>query len=168
MVLDLADGVGVERLAQHVEHVAEHGVAHRHLQAVAQVADLGAPGQSVGGLEADAADPAVADLLGHLGHDELLVALEGHVHLDGAVDLGQGVGRELDVDDRSGDGHHPPGGRLSSDSVGWGAVVVMMVCFPSVGQRRGRGSCGERTGWPDRCGRRIGGYGGHRLRPWSR
>ena len=29
----LADGVGVERLAEHVEHVAEHGVAHRHRDA---------------------------------------------------------------------------------------------------------------------------------------
>ena len=113
MVLGLADGVGVERLAQHVEDVAEHGVAHRHLQAVPEVADLGAPGQAVGGLEADAADPAVADLLGHLGGDHVLVVLELDVDLDGHVDLGQGVGWELHVDDRAGDGHHPSGGQVS-------------------------------------------------------
>ena len=111
VVLGLADGVGVERLAEHVEDVPEHGVAHRHPEAVAEVAHLGAPGQAVGGLQADAAHPAVADLLGHLGHDELLLALELDVDLDGAVDLGQGVGRELDVDDRAGDGHHPSGGQ---------------------------------------------------------
>ena len=69
MVLDLADVVGVEGLAQHVEHVAEHGVADRHPQAVAEVAHLGAPGEAVGRLQADAADPAVADLLGDLGGD---------------------------------------------------------------------------------------------------
>ena len=105
VVLDLADVVGVERLAQHVEHVAQHGVAHRHLQAVAQVAHLGATGQAVGGLQADAAHTAVADLLGHLGRDGLGVALEHDVDLDGAVDLGEGVGRELHVDDGPGDGH---------------------------------------------------------------
>ena len=33
----------------------------------------------------------------------IVVALELGVHLDGHVDLGQAVGRELDVDDRSGD-----------------------------------------------------------------
>ena len=35
------------------------------------------------------------------------VAVELEVHLDGVVDLGQGVRRELDVDDRAGDGDDP-------------------------------------------------------------
>ncbi len=153
VVLGLADGVGVEGLAQHVEHVAQHGVAHRHLQAAAQVAHLGAPGQAVGGLEADAADPAVTDLLGHLGHDQLLHALEGHVHLDGAVDLGQGVGRELDVDDRSGDGHHPPRGE-------------------AVGVGGGGLGCGGRHdgvhsfGWSRGAADGVGGSGGRWGRSW--
>ena len=37
-VLDALERVDVEGLADHVEHVAEHGVAHRHLDAVAEVA----------------------------------------------------------------------------------------------------------------------------------
>src|ERR1019366_4014395 len=117
VVLRLPDRVGVERLAQHVEHVAEHGVTDGHLQATPEVAHHCTAGQAVGGLQADAADPAVTDLLGHLGRDDVLVALELAVHLDGAVDLRQGVGRELHVDDRSGDGHHPAGGQRAGFAV---------------------------------------------------
>ena len=43
-VLDALERVDVERLADHVEHVAEHGVAHRHLEAVAEVAHRRRPG----------------------------------------------------------------------------------------------------------------------------
>ena len=39
--LDVVELGNVEGLAQHVEHVAEHAVAHRHLQRVAGVAHLG-------------------------------------------------------------------------------------------------------------------------------
>ena len=103
VVVDLADVVGVERLADHVEHVAEHRVADRHRDAAAGVAHDGAADQAVGGLHADAAHPALADLLGDLGGTVIGRALELDVHLDGVVDLGQRVGRELDVDDRAGD-----------------------------------------------------------------
>ena len=85
----------------------EHGVADRHGDAPAGVAHRGSPDQAVGRLHADAAHPALADLLGHLGRDGDLGALELEVHLDGVVDLGQGVGWELDVDDRTGDGDDP-------------------------------------------------------------
>ena len=68
-VLDGADVVGVEGLAEHVEDVAERGVSHRDRQTPTQVPHGRAPVQAVGGLEADAADPALADLLGHLGGD---------------------------------------------------------------------------------------------------
>ena len=69
VVVRLADGVGVERLAEHVEDVAEHGVADRHRDPPAEVAHGGAADQAVGLLHADAADPPLADLLGHLGGD---------------------------------------------------------------------------------------------------
>ena len=91
-VLDGADVVGVERLADHVEDVAEGGVADGHGQAPAEVAHRRAPVQAVGRLQADAADPALADLLGDLGGDGDLGALELEVHLDGHVDLGQACG----------------------------------------------------------------------------
>ena len=68
-ILDGADVVGVERLAENVEDVAEDGVADGHRQSPSEVAHRRAPAQAVGGLEADAADPALADLLGHLGGD---------------------------------------------------------------------------------------------------
>ena len=93
----------VERLADHVEHVTEHAVAHRHRDAVAEVAHHRAAAEPVGGLEADGPHAAVADLLRDLGGDRDLGAFELGVHLDGHVDLGQAVGRELDVDDGSGD-----------------------------------------------------------------
>ena len=91
-------------LAQHVEDVPEDDVAHRHRDAAAGVAHGRPPHQAVGRLHADAAHPPLADLLGHLGGDRDLAALEVQVDLDGVVDLGEGVGRELDVDDRTGDG----------------------------------------------------------------
>ncbi len=40
-------------------------------------------------------------MLGHLGDDHLVLASQGEVHLDRIEDLGQAVGRELDVDDRA-------------------------------------------------------------------
>ena len=53
-----ADGVGVERLAEHVEDVAEHGVADRHLNTVAEVAHGRPAHEAIGLLHADAAHPA--------------------------------------------------------------------------------------------------------------
>ena len=93
----------VERLADHVEHVAEHAVADRHRDAVAEVAHDRAALQAVGRLQADGPHAAVADLLRDLGGDGDRLALELDVHLEREVDLGQRVGRELDVDDRAGD-----------------------------------------------------------------
>ena len=133
VVVRLADGVGVERLAQHVEHVAEHGVAHRHLDPATQVAHRRAAHQAVGLLHADAADTAFADLLGHLGRDGVGLAVELDVELDGEVDLGQGVRRELDVDDRAGDGDDPAFFSRGPPPVALGAVVVIWVKLPSIG-----------------------------------
>jgi len=71
VVVDPGELVGgdVERLPEHVEHVAEDAVPDRHLQAVTQVAHLRAAAKAVGGLHADRAHPVVADLLGDLGDD---------------------------------------------------------------------------------------------------
>ena len=94
----------VEGLADHVDHVAEHGVADGHRQAGAGVAHRGAADEAVGRAQADGPHPAVADLLGDLGPDLLGLAVDRDVEGDGGVDAGHGVGRELDVDDRAGDG----------------------------------------------------------------
>ena len=66
----LAHLAGVEPLADDVEDVAEHGVADGNGDARAGVGDDRPPGEAVGRLEADAAHPALADLLGDLGGDE--------------------------------------------------------------------------------------------------
>ena len=107
VVVDAVDLVRIERLAQHVEDVTEHGIAHRDGDAAAQVADRGATHEPVGLLHADAAHAAVADLLRHLGRDLRFRAVQLNGELDGVVDLGQGVRRELHVDDRAGDGDDP-------------------------------------------------------------
>ena len=90
----LGDGLAprVERLADDVEHVAEHAVADGDGDPVAGVVHDRSP------------DPALADVLGHLGRDLDLAPLELDGHLQRVVDLGQRVGRELDVDDGAGDG----------------------------------------------------------------
>src|SRR6185436_17229253 len=73
----------------------------------AGVLDRCATAQPVGRLQADGPDAAVADLLGDLGPhlDGRAVDLDGH--RQAGVDLREGVGRELDVDHRAGDGDDP-------------------------------------------------------------
>ena len=92
--------VDVERLADHVPHVAERAVADRHLDAVAGVAHerCRACRPSVG-FRQTTRHAAFTDLLRDLGGDRDLLALELDVHLERVVDLGQRVGRELHVDD---------------------------------------------------------------------
>ena len=85
--------------------MAEDGVAHGHRDAPAEVAYRRAAHQAVGLLHADAAHPAVADLLGHLGRHHERGPVQLDAELDGVVDLGQGGGWELHVDHRPGDGH---------------------------------------------------------------
>ena len=105
-VLDLAlvELVDVEGLADDVHHVAEHGVAHRHGEADADVLHRGAAHEAVGGLQADGPHAAVADLLGDLGPHLVGLAVDGDVEAQHRVDLRHGVGRELDVDHGAGDG----------------------------------------------------------------
>ena len=72
--------------------MAQHGVAHRDGDALSGVDDHGPPAETVGRLEADAAHPALADLLGDFGGDRDLLAVDVDLHGDGIVDLGQGAG----------------------------------------------------------------------------
>src|SRR5450631_750808 len=108
-VLDVGERVGadVERLADDVEHMAKDAFTNRHGYASAGVPYEGPAPQAVGGLHADDASPALPDLLRNLGHDGDGRAFELGVHLHGMVDLRERVGRELDVDDRTGDRNDP-------------------------------------------------------------
>ncbi len=96
-------GVVVEHVAPHVPHVAERAWAHRHLQAVAEVAHRGAPGEAVGGLHAHCSHAAVAELLGDLGQHDDGLSVDLHGELEGGVELGKRTAWELDVDHRTGD-----------------------------------------------------------------
>ena len=84
--------------------MAKHGVADGNGDARPVLVRRRPAGEAVGGLEADAAHPALADLLGDLCCDEDLGTVDDEADLDGGVDLRQRVRRELDVDDRAGDG----------------------------------------------------------------
>ena len=72
----LLDRVGVERVPRHVEHVTQDGIADRDGDAPAQVGDRRSPDQSVGLLEADAAHPALSDLLGDFRRDSVRLTVE--------------------------------------------------------------------------------------------
>jgi hypothetical protein len=72
--------------------VAEHAVAHRHGEAGAEVAHLGARGQAVGRLEADGPHPAVADLLGDLGPHATCLAVDRDGHLEALLMAGTASG----------------------------------------------------------------------------
>jgi hypothetical protein len=98
----------VDRLAQHVENAPESRWADGHADWPARVDDLRAPRQAVGSGHRNGAHPVVAEVLLNLADDPLLAARDLH----GVEDLGQLAGRELDVDDRSGDLDDLPGSRL--------------------------------------------------------
>ena len=89
---------------------------------------VGAAGEAVGRLQADAAHPALADLLGDLGGDEDLLAVDHELDLDGGVDLRQRVRRELDVDDGPGDRDDPA--VLEAPGLGASGARVVMRSAP--------------------------------------
>ena len=97
----LAHLAWIEPLADHVEDVTEHGIADGNGDTATGVDHRRSASEPVGRLQADAARPALADLLGDLRGDENLVAVDDEPYLNGCVDLGQRVWRELDVDDRA-------------------------------------------------------------------
>ena len=103
----------VQRAADHVEDGAEGHVAHGHGDRGAAVGHGLAAHHTVGGLQRDAADHAVAEVLGGLeGQGRRLEAGTGVLDLDGqrVVELRDAPGRELDVDDGAGDARDASGG----------------------------------------------------------
>jgi len=109
VIFDRADVVGVERLADHVKDVTEHGVADGHGDATTGLAHDGTTNETVGGLHAHAPHATLADLLGDLSGDRDRDAVEQDVHFDRVVDLGQRVRWELHVHHRTGDRDDAPG-----------------------------------------------------------
>ena len=103
-VFDAVERVDVERQTEHVEHVAEHPVADGHDETASEVPDRRAPTEAVRRLQTDGAHAPVADLLRDLRGDLDLLAAELDGELQCVVDLGQRAPRELDVDDRAGNG----------------------------------------------------------------
>jgi len=90
----------VQALAQGVEDVTLDDVTDRDCHRPAGVGDVGATDQAVGGLNGDRAHHVVADVLRHFEGEPLGHALEVDVGLEGVVQLGHLIARELDVDDR--------------------------------------------------------------------
>src|SRR4051812_22795328 len=107
---DLQVGV-VEALAERVEHVALDLVADRDRERSAEVGDLLAADQAVGGLHGDGAHQVVAEVLGDLQRERALDLADLDGHLERVVQLGDLAPRELDVDDRTGDAHDAAGHR---------------------------------------------------------
>ena len=94
----------VDGLAEHVEDAAERRLADRHRDRRAGVDDVHAAHDAVGRRHRDGAHLVAADVLLHLGHDaDLLAARRCRVDLERVVELGQVLGLELDVEDRSDD-----------------------------------------------------------------
>ena len=79
--------IGVEAVAEHVPHVAERHVTHRHPEPSTQVTHRCARVSPSVGFIADGPDPGVADLLGDLGEHGHRLTVDGHVERHGRVDL---------------------------------------------------------------------------------
>jgi hypothetical protein len=116
---DLQVGL-VEAVAQRVEDVALDLVADRHGDRTAEVGDLLAADQAVGGLHRDGAHQVVAQVLGDLQGERLREVTERHLDGQGVVQLGNLVARELDVDDGAGDADDAADPGLSVGGVGGG------------------------------------------------
>ena len=145
-------GIDIERLADHVPHVTKGDVADRNLNAVAGVLHWRTAGQAVGGLERNGPNPALTDLLGHLGHDLGGHTVELDLEGDGVVDLRQCVHGELDVDHRTCDGNNPAvfqhSGGIGNCHVNWllGDLVATRM---GVGEAEASGFCGVGGVEPD-------------------
>ena len=116
---DLEVGL-VEALAEGVEHVALDLVTHGDRDRAAEVGDLLAADQAVGGLHRDGADQVVTQVLRDLQGQGLREVTELDVHGERAVELRNLAARELDVDDRAGDPDDPAGPGLGGRVGGGG------------------------------------------------
>jgi hypothetical protein len=85
----------VDGVAQHVHDAAQRGLAHGHRDVGAGVADHQAAAQAVGRAQRDGAHDAVAQLLLHFERERRAFELQG------VIDAGHGVARELHVDHRA-------------------------------------------------------------------
>ena len=94
----------VHRAAHHVEHPAQAGFTHRHHDLLAGILDGHAAYQTVGDVHGDGPNNIVAQMLGHLDDQIVLLVTDGRV-----ADRQRRVNRrqialfELHVDDRA---HH--------------------------------------------------------------
>ena len=115
--------------------MTKHSVANWHGDAAAGVAHRGATTKTIGGLHGDNTNSAVADLLSDLGHNDDVLAVNGHGHLECRVDLGKRPARELNVDHRAGDGDDSAvfqvGGILGDGHRGMGLLCVANGGFRS-------------------------------------
>ena len=98
----------VDRLADDVHDPAERAFAHGHFDRSAEALRLHAPGQALGRVHGNTANPVLADMLFDFDDDAKGL---GHVEAlardpEGGVDLGEGAPLELDVDDGSDDLDH--------------------------------------------------------------
>ena len=135
----LGDGDGlirllVEDVTGHVEDVALGHVADRHGDRGAGVGDGGTTNQAVGGLQSDATDRGITEVLfdleGDLGLLRLAFFLGAGVddrYFQGVVDVGQMTHREFNVDNRALDAGDATVGRLGRS----GLVVSHMRSYSS-------------------------------------
>ena len=136
--------------AEHVEQAAQRRLAHRHRDWRPGVADLDAPLQAVRRAHGDRADDVVAEVLLHFEDQSPAALLDaphrrgfgavvgataradrcGQVELEGVVDVGKVVRRELDVDDGTDDLGDSPRfrRRARGDARAFSLVKVMVVC----------------------------------------
>ena len=91
------DGLIVQRISHEVEDTAKAGLAHGNGDGRASVNGFGAADKAVGGAHGNAADDAVADLLGNLGHDRAIAVFERN----GVVQIGKLTVGEANIKDRS-------------------------------------------------------------------
>jgi peptide chain release factor 1 len=106
------DGLDVQRLAEHVEHVAAGDRADGDADRGAAVGHRRAADHAVGRAHGDGPDRVRAHVLGDLADDGLLVPADRRGQGERVEDLRELVGCELDVDDRADDPDHAPLGSL--------------------------------------------------------
>ena len=91
------DGLIVQRISHEIENTAKAGLANGNGDGRACVDGFGAADKAVGGAHGNAADDAVADLLGNLGHDRAIAVFERN----GVVQIGKLTVGEANIKDRS-------------------------------------------------------------------
>src|ERR1035438_7548895 len=99
----------IQRVAQHVEHMALGDVPHRHRNRPPGVGHRRPAHQAIGLLHGDGADHIVTDVLFHLQGQRPHLVVQRHVHVQGVVDAGQFLRGEFHVDDGTDHPHDAAG-----------------------------------------------------------